>query len=99
MANRRVNADNLETIAQGANAQDIYLKAIPFKLCMIGNASVGKTCIVERYINNKFENQPATLSAAFLTKDIVVEPEGCQRTKVKMQIWDTAGDEKHRAIT
>ena len=51
---RRLNAEQLDQMARGVNDNDTNLKAIPFKICIIGNSSVGKTCIVERYINNTF---------------------------------------------
>ena len=80
----------------GKNAND---KAIPFKICLVGDSCVGKTCIVERYVNNNFSNQAATLSAAFSTKVLTVQPKGSTtETKVKLQIWDTAGSEEYRSI-
>ena len=77
---------------------EVKLKPIPFKICLVGNSSVGKTCLVERYINNNFDIQQNTLSAAFSAKTLTVTPRGSQTTKVKMQIWDTAGAEEYRAI-
>ena len=52
------------------------MKAIPFKLCLIGNSDVGKTCIVERYVNNRFGIQANTLAAAFFAKTLTVSPPG-----------------------
>ena len=61
-----MNAENLEQVSRGINDDDANLKAIPFKICFIGNSSVGKTCIVERYINNTFAIQANTLAAALM---------------------------------
>ena len=61
---------------------------------MLGDVSVGKTCIVQRYIYNQYEIQQNTLSANFASKTLVVDPPGhLHKTKVKLQIWDTAGSE------
>ena len=66
---------------------------------MLGNVDVGKTCIVQRYIYNTYETQQNTLSANFATKVLVVDPPGSlKKTKVKLQIWDTAGSEQYRSI-
>ena len=48
-----MNADNVEELSRGT-IMDKHAneKAIPFKVCLVGDAAVGKTCIVERYINN-----------------------------------------------
>ena len=85
---RRQNAEDLEEIARGtlsssprdgdvSRESEAQLKAIPFKICLIGNSDVGKTCIVERYVNNTFAIQANTLSAAFSTINLVVRPPGC----------------------
>jgi small GTP-binding protein len=96
----RQNPDNIEQMARGSLASDAdNTKAIPFKICLIGNRDTGKTCIVERYVNNKFvEGAPNTLSAAFNSKILSVQPDGFAPTKVKLQIWDTAGAEEFKAI-
>ena len=50
-----MDSDNLESAAAGqSHLDDPNVKAIPFKICVIGNSDVGKTCIVERYVNNIF---------------------------------------------
>ena len=62
---------------------------------MLGDAGVGKTCIVNRYIQNNFDYEAsATLGANYSAKAILVQPAGVmQPVRVKMQIWDTAGGE------
>jgi len=67
---------------------------------MIGDKSVGKTSLVKRYIENTFSNMTeSTIGAQFTSKIITIIPEGVQPTSVKIQIWDTAGEEKFRSIT
>ena len=53
---------------------------------------------MQRYINNTFSVQANTLAAALVQKNVIAEPPGAQRTKVKLQIWDTAGAEEYRSI-
>ena len=103
---RRMNADTVDEMARGTQVSrgtnggvdDPREKPIPFKICFIGNSSVGKTCIVERYVNNTYSVQANTLSAAFSTKVLVAQPKGLDKTKCKLQIWDTAGAEEYRSI-
>eukprot|EP00826_Nyctotherus_ovalis_P026887 TRINITY_DN2096_c0_g1_i2.p1 TRINITY_DN2096_c0_g1~~TRINITY_DN2096_c0_g1_i2.p1 ORF type:complete len:205 (+),score=67.32 TRINITY_DN2096_c0_g1_i2:200-814(+) len=64
------------------------------KIMILGNAGVGKTAILERYVNEAFTgNYKVTIGADFLTKDIELD-----NNKVKLQIWDTAGQEKYRSL-
>ena len=98
---RKSNAETMEHLAMGNMSfsdESANQKPIPFKICLIGDSSVGKTCLVERYINDNFEIMQPSLSAAFHTKTLTVAPQGCTSTKVMLQIWDTAGSEAYRAI-
>ena len=64
------------------------------KMVLIGNQHVGKTCIVHRAISGHFKDSTVpTLGASYSTKEAVVND-----TTVRMQIWDTAGQEKYRAM-
>ena len=56
--------------------------------------SVGKTSLMNQYVNKKFSNQyKATIGADFLTKEVVVDDR-----LVTMQIWDTAGQERFQSL-
>jgi len=64
------------------------------KLLTLGDTTVGKTSIVLRFSDDKFdENQFATIGIDFKTKYIKVRD-----ASVKVLIWDTAGQEKFRNI-
>ena len=65
------------------------------KILIIGEGAVGKSCLLLRYTDDSFENifMP-TVGVDYKTKIIDID-----NTRVKLQIWDTAGQEKFRAIT
>ncbi|CAH1118376.1 unnamed protein product [Phaedon cochleariae] len=64
------------------------------KVIILGDSSVGKTSLMNQYVNRKFSNQyKATIGADFLTKELTVD----DRT-VTMQIWDTAGQERFQSL-
>lgn len=64
-----------------------------FKIIMVGSASVGKSQILLRYTKNQFfENGQTTVGVEYATKTITT----AQGTRIKFQIWDTAGQEKYR---
>ena len=66
------------------------------KIIVLGNMSVGKTSIVGRYINNKFyEKYECTIQAQQQTKIINED----SNTPIRLNIWDTAGQEKFLALT
>ncbi|XP_065884766.1 ras-related protein Rab-43-like [Dysidea avara] len=66
-----------------------------FKIILVGDAGVGKTCIVQRFKNGIFiERQANTIGVDFTLKTIMVDGK-----KIKLQIWDTAGQERFRTIT
>ena len=67
-----------------------------YKIVLIGDSGVGKTCILSRYVKNNFpKNKPPTIGVEFATKTIKLS----SGLVVKAQIWDTAGQERYKAIT
>lgn len=66
-----------------------------FKLLLIGNSGVGKSCILMRYADNSFtENFFNTIGVDFKIKTITLNDQ-----VIKMQIWDTAGQDRFRTLT
>jgi Ras-related protein Rab-4B len=66
-----------------------------FKFIVIGDTAVGKSCLLHRFIDNKFKKESThTIGVEFGSK--IVEVGG---RNVKLQIWDTAGQERFRSVT
>ncbi|XP_065883233.1 ras-related protein Rab-4B-like [Dysidea avara] len=66
-----------------------------FKFLIIGNAGVGKSCILHQFMEQKFKSDSNhTIGVEFGSKIINVSGKS-----VKVQIWDTAGQERFRAVT
>ncbi len=64
------------------------------KVALIGNSGVGKTCIIQRFIDNTFnEYSASTISANSIDKEIIRGKE-----KYILSIWDTAGQEKYQSL-
>ncbi len=58
-----------------------------FKIILLGDSGVGKTCLIEQFKKNKFvDTSKATIGADFCTKELLLDGE-----IVSLQIWDTAG--------
>lgn len=65
------------------------------KLIIIGDSSVGKTCILNRYIKNGYDDKKgATVGADIITKKVNVNSQ-----EITALIWDTAGQEKYQSVT
>ena len=66
-----------------------------FKIILIGSSSVGKSSILQRYIQKVFnESYSCTIGVDFFMKSLDVGDKS-----IKLQLWDTAGTEKFRSIT
>jgi Ras-related protein Rab-1A len=66
-----------------------------FKVIVIGNSGVGKTCIVRRYVDNLFSQSfITTIGIDFKIQKVIRDDK-----HIKLQIWDTAGQERFRTIT
>ncbi|XP_048110000.1 ras-related protein Rab-7a isoform X1 [Alosa alosa] len=64
------------------------------KVIMMGNSGVGKSSLMNRFVNHRFTNLfRATIGTDFLTKEISVEGRS-----VVLHIWDTAGTERFQSL-
>ena len=71
------------------------LKDQNYLFLTIGESGVGKTCILRRFVENKFlKNHLATIGIDFKTKTLNINNQ-----EIKLKIWDTAGQERFRNIT
>lgn len=69
-------------------------KKVLLKVIILGDSGVGKTSLMNQYVNKKFNNQyKATIGADFLTKEVMIDDR-----LVTMQIWDTAGQERFQSL-
>lgn len=67
-----------------------------FKYIIVGESSVGKSCLLLQFIDNRFkDSHDLTIGVDFGSKTIKLN----DGTSVKVQIWDTAGQESFRSIT
>ena len=74
------NIDNLETLK--------------FKLIVVGDQNTGKSCILNRFANNTFqENYQATIGLDFQTKNVTIHNQD-----IRLTLYDTAGQEKFRSL-
>ncbi|KMZ56435.1 Ras-related protein Rab7 [Zostera marina] len=64
------------------------------KVIVLGDSGVGKTSLMNQYVNKKFSQQyKATIGADFLTKELLIDEK-----LVTLQIWDTAGQERFQSL-
>ena len=65
------------------------------KIVILGDSGVGKTTLLQQYLNGKVTGQSKpTIGADFSKKEILID-----NTVVTLQIWDTAGQESFQSIT
>ncbi|KAM7104365.1 ras-related protein Rab-17 isoform 1-T2 [Molossus nigricans] len=65
----------------------------PFKLVLLGSGNVGKSSLALRYVKNDFKSILPTVGCAFFTKVVDLGA-----ASLKLEIWDTAGQEKYHSI-
>lgn len=65
----------------------MHRKKVLLKVIILGDSGVGKTALMNQYVNKRFSTSyKATIGADFLTKEIIIDDK-----LVTIQIWDTAG--------
>ena len=66
------------------------------KIVLLGEEGVGKTNILSQFIEHIFlDNSQPTLSASYRSKNLILDNE----TQIKIELWDTSGKEKLRALS
>ncbi|KAM7375719.1 hypothetical protein PAMP_005499 [Pampus punctatissimus] len=66
-----------------------------FRLLLLGDSGVGKTCILRRFTDSEFDpTHISTIGVDFKMKTLEIDG-----VKVRVQIWDTAGQERYQTIT
>ncbi|XP_031617749.1 ras-related protein Rab-8A [Contarinia nasturtii] len=69
--------------------------AATYKVLVLGDSNVGKTCIVHRYCDERYyDTYISTIGIDFKQKLINLDG-----VPIKLQIWDTAGQERFRTLT
>ena len=71
-------------------------KELLYKILLLGDSSVGKTCFLMRYADNTFQEiHMTTIGLDYKLKNVQLD----DGKIVKIQIWDTAGQDRFRSIT
>jgi len=69
---------------------------IVYKVLLLGDSSVGKTCFLLRYCDKSFQDvHLSTIGLDYRLKSMTLN----NNKNIKLQIWDTAGQDRFRAIT
>ena len=68
-------------------------QTIEYKIIIVGESGIGKTCIIKRLFDDKFN--PSELAS---TPNLVVKGYEFNNFKLSLNIWDTAGQEQYRSI-
>jgi small GTP-binding protein len=82
-------------IYERSNSNSITDEKLNFKIIMIGPANSGKTSIVRRYVDKKFnDDYKVTVGFDYMNKEITIG-----KKKVNIQLWDTAGTEMFQSLS
>ena len=80
----------------GIGGGDPFGSARPYKMCLLGEAAVGKSSIALRFARDMFVDVlESTIGAAFLAKTVRLEETG---REVRFEVWDTAGQERYHSL-
>ena len=76
------------------DSQDNSVSVTVHKIMFVGDARVGKTTIISRIMDNPYnETYEPSIGVDFMSKSIKYKGQN-----VKLQMWDTAGQEKYKGL-
>ena len=65
------------------------------KIVLVGDSGVGKSNILNRFVNNEFvHDSKSTVGVELNSKSFIIN-----NTVIKVQLWDTAGQERYKSLT
>ncbi|XP_054830087.1 ras-related protein Rab-39A [Eublepharis macularius] len=80
------------------SAMEAAIWIYQFRLIVLGDSTVGKSCLLHRFTEGRFpgpRNSDPTVGVDFFSRLVEIEP----GKRIKLQLWDTAGQERFRSIT
>jgi small GTP-binding protein len=78
-----------------ASSDEENKNILEFKVVLLGDSGVGKTCILHRLVENTFEeSQLSTIVVDFRTKEVTIGEQ-----TINVRIWDSPGQDKFKSIT
>ena len=92
------NSNNILNTSSPTAPHEVVLSQTIYqlKVILIGNSSVGKTSLVNRFMGHEFqEHYQCTINADFKIKLVSVDPS----TSAELTVWDTCGQERYKSIT
>lgn len=81
------------TVPTGPRSSLVPNSVRDVKICLIGDTTVGKSSLLQRFITQQFIEQDITIGAAFSSKIVAVEG-----VSLRLNIWDTAGQERFKSL-
>ena len=69
------------------------IRPIPIKVILVGDSGVGKTSIINRYLNQYKEHMDSTVTTSYYNKSEIID-----NYDLIFQIWDTVGQEQYRSL-
>jgi Ras-related protein Rab-2A len=85
----------MDRSSRANRVSDVEDSCLTFKFIILGDTSVGKSCILSRFRGDHFSsNHDVTVGVTFVTQIMHIGT-----TELKIQLWDTAGQEIYRSIT
>jgi len=92
------NTNRINTLPNRNNGSQVYdnsvVNMVKQKLVVVGDIAVGKTTIINSLLGQKFkDNYEPSVGVDFFTKNLKFKGKN-----IKLQIWDSAGQEKYRSL-
>ena len=84
-----IEIEDIKDIENGTKKENFK-----FKILLVGDSGVGKTCLFNRFTDGSFNETKATVGAGFTFKTYEVKND-----IIIFEIWDTAGQERYKSVT